>query len=206
MPDVPENLRPLPRRPAVRRPLPDAQAILAFVVPEAAPPYDDVLTARPEPSEPEALASSGTDRGSGSPGTRQVSIAGTWPSQFAQILSEALAGSRPASQLAPWTTEQARKRISQLGPMLARREVQAGRAGGRDDRQPRVRRVFVTSPVHGVLEMTVIVDLGSRSRAVAVRLECRRSQEDNHAKPDIGPPAQRRTTAAAWLCTAVEAA
>ena len=52
-----------------------------------------------------------------------------WPSQFAQVLAETLAGSRPARQLAPWTTEQARRRIRQLGPMLA------------TDQRPKVRRV-----------------------------------------------------------------
>src|SRR5262249_59070775 len=57
-------------------------------------------------------------------------VGGSWPSQFAQVLAEILSGSRPAKQLTPWTTEQARKRISQLGPMLA------------TTRQPRVRRVI----------------------------------------------------------------
>jgi hypothetical protein len=114
------------------------------------------------------------------------------------VLSETLAGSRPASQLTPWTTEQAREHISQLGPMLA------------TSRQPRVRRVIVTSPAHGVLEMTVIMDIGSRSRAVAVRLE----RPSTAAEPVAAKPVSSATSTAGattprratWLCTAVEAA
>ncbi len=85
--------------------------------------------------------------------------AGTWPSQFAQVLAETLAGSRPAEQLAPWTTQQARRRISQLAPMLS--------CGPR----PLVRRVIVTSPVPDVLEMTAIIAVGPAVHAIAVRLE-----------------------------------
>ena len=144
-------------------------------------------------------------------------MTGTWPSQFAQVLSETLAGSRPASQLTPWTTEQARRRISQLGPVLAQRGVPgpsgpASRLGGRPPGQatapqPRVRRVIVSSPVQGVMEMTVIVDLGGRSRAVAVRLE-RPSPGDIRTRAQPGPYARRRQSppAGGWLCTAIEAA
>ena len=106
-----------------------------------------------------------------------------WPSQFAQILAEALAGSRPAQHVRPWTTEQARQRIRQLGPVL------------QASQQPRVRRVLTSAPSRGVVEMTVIVGLGPRTRALAVRLE--------QAGPDRagGERDNRR-----WLCTAIEAA
>jgi hypothetical protein len=67
--------------------------------------------------------------------------------------------------------------------------------------------VIVTSPVQGVLEMTVIVDIGSRARAVAVRLE-RPATASDAANPltatqTPGPARKSNTT---WLCTAVEAA
>lgn len=101
-----------------------------------------------------------------------------WPSQFAQVLAEALAGSRPAKQVRPWTTEQARKRIRQLGPML--------QAGPR----PRVRRVLTSQPSRGVVEMAVIVGIGPQTRAMAVRLE----------RGDRGD-ADRK-----WICTALEVA
>ncbi len=220
MPDVPENLSPRPRKPVVRGPLPDAQAIRPFGVPEAAPPYDDEAPAGPREPGHQRLAD-GAGREFPGRGGLGAAVTGTWPSQFAQVLSETLAGSRPASQLTPWTTEQARKRISQLGPVLAQRGVPGGRPSGLARRgvpggrppgpatapQPRVRRVIVGSPVQGVMEMTVIVDLGGRSRAVAVRLE-RPSPGDIRNRAQPGPYARRRQPppAGGWLCTAIEAA
>jgi hypothetical protein len=181
------------RRTGGRRPLPDAQAIYSFTIPEIAPPYDDSVPGRRQ--------ASGTGRGGLTSGTAKRGLArgdrlaqepvpapppmqaprsqlpdtGPWPSRFAQVLAETLAGSRPADQIAPWTTEQARRRISQLGPMLATAH------------RPRIRRVIVSSPASGVLEMTVIVGLGADVRAVAVRLE-RAS-----ARPPSGPSARGDT-------------
>ncbi|MGN6791510.1 MAG: Rv3235 family protein [Streptosporangiaceae bacterium] len=171
-------------------------------MPNVAPPYDDADADDAEEAAPRDCAT-GSLSGShvacvtdpGEPSVQPSSVTGAWPSQFAQVLSETLAGSRPASQLTPWTTEQARMRIGQLGPMLAAA------------RRPRVRRVIVTSPIQGVLEMTVIVDIGARSRAVAVRLE-RPSPEPDPVGTLKAARAPRGTTAepAAWLCTAIEAA
>jgi hypothetical protein len=107
-----------------------------------------------------------------------------WPSQFAQVLAETLAGSRPQGQITPWTTGRARRLIRQLGPMLA-----AGTA-------PRVRRVVATRPAPGVVEMTVVVGCGPRIRAIAVRLE----------RQDSRRAAGREPRAGRWVCTAIEAA
>jgi hypothetical protein len=96
--------------------------------------------------------------GPGAPGSPGGG-AGGWPSQFAQVLAETLAGSRPAQQLVPWTTEETRRRIRQLGPMLATRE------------RPRVRRVITSAPAADVLEMTAVVGFGPRVRVLALRLE-----------------------------------
>jgi hypothetical protein len=68
-----------------------------------------------------------------------------------------------------------------------------------------VRRVIVSSPVQGVIEMTVIVDLGDRSRAVAVRLE-RPSPGDVRNSTQPGPYRRQPPPAGGWLCTAIEAA
>jgi hypothetical protein len=216
MPDSPKNPCPLPlippagRRPgggsrdaAGRRPLPDAQAIRTCPVPEAAPPYDDAapLNGVAHVAERERRAGArGTAEHPSEPNRAQPAGSGRWPSQFAQVLAETLAGSRPARQITPWTTEQARKRITELGPMLSAA------------RQPRVRRVIVSSPAEGVLEMTVIVDCGSRTRAVAVRLE-RPSPptpatvpDGRLGQPDITTYKRRRAPVGGWVCTAVEAA
>ena len=119
------------------------------------------------------------------PRTPDVPPDGGWPGKFAQVLAETLAGSRPPRQIVPWTSEQARRHIRQLGPMMA--------AGER----PLVRRVVASRPAAGVVEMTVVVRFGPRVRALAVRLERdgpRRAGPGRDARP------------ARWRCTAVEAA
>ncbi len=138
----------------------------------------------------------------------QDEVAGSWPGRFAQVLAETLAGSRPPEQIAAWTTEQARRRIRQLGPLLAATH------------RPRVRRVIVTSPAGGVLEMTVIVGVGPRVRAVAVRLErttrphfspgppglsISPSSELQPPQPPAPQPPPAQGPSPTWLCTAVEA-
>jgi Family of unknown function (DUF6459) len=104
-----------------------------------------------------------------------------WPSQFAQVLAETLAGARPAHQLTPWTTEQARRRIRQLGPLLA------------TDQRPRLRRVLTSAPAADVLELTAIVGFGPRVRALALRLE----------RADSSPSGR---SGRKWCCTAIESA
>jgi hypothetical protein len=120
----------------------------------------------------------------GSPGRGPAAQPG-WPSQFAQVLAETLAGSRPQRQIAPWTTERARRHIQRLGPLLA--------AGA----QPRVRRVVTFRPAADVVEMSVIVGVGPKVRALAIRLE-------RDGPRDAAPG--RTALAARWVCTAVEAA
>jgi hypothetical protein len=110
---------------------------------------------------------------------------GRWPSQFAQVLTETLAGSRPASQLTPWTTERARAHIRRLGPLLA------------VDRRPRVQRVRATQPAEDVVEVAVVAEFGSRTRALAARLERTEAQPGS-----LGRPGRQ----ARWLCTAIESA
>jgi hypothetical protein len=133
---------------------------------------------------------------SGGPAALPAGPAGLpgWPSHFAQVLAETLAGSRPAQQILPWTTEQAQRHIQRLGPLMS--------AGS----QPRVRRVVTFRPSADVLEMTIVLGVGSRVRALAVRMERagpagRRSRDD-----EPRAAATRRSGPAPWVCTAVEAA
>lgn len=121
----------------------------------------------------------------GRPGKPPAGDADRWPSQFAQVLAETLAGSRPASQITPWTTERARAHIRRLGPLLA--------AGQR----PRVQRVLTSRPVEDVVEVAVVVGFGPRTRALAARLE--------RAGPQPATPG-RPARQARWLCTDVESA
>ena len=185
LPLVPGFVRP----PARRRPLPDAVAVRMLPIPDSAPPNDDEPGVRVPARRLTAVAGPGATGGrTAAAGPRAQDGAAAppgWPSQFAQVLAETLAGSRPQRQIAPWTTERARRHIRRLGPLLA-----AGQ-------QPRVRRVVTFRPATDVVEMTVIVGVGSRVRALAVRLE-----RDGPHRASPGRDAQ----AARWVAVAVEAA
>jgi uncharacterized protein DUF6459 len=165
-------------------------------VPDTAPPYDDMLRGSGRlrvVADPAARGDQPASAGRSAEAGRRPVI-GAWPSQFAQVLAETLAGTRPPEQLAPWTTEQARERISQLGPLLATAH------------RPRVRRVIVTCPTRGVLEMTVIVGLGSQVRAIALRLERANSPLTPDSEARMQEDKRRVPEATQWLCTAIEAA
>jgi hypothetical protein len=208
--DYPQRQRPrpviplplLPGEPPWPRPLPDSVAIRRLSVPAGAPPYDEpdlavgpvLRSAWPGAglmaggAQPLASAGSGEpppDERGPEPGSGRRPGGGEWAEQFAQALAEALAGSRPAQQIRPWTTEQARRRIRQLGPMLAA------------EQRPRVRRILTSVPRGGVVEMTVIVGVGPRTRAMAVRLE-------RAGLRQAGPDGEHED--GRWLCTAIEAA
>jgi uncharacterized protein DUF6459 len=190
-----------------RRPLPDPSAVYLRPVPSTAPPYDDELlpplpasprpAARPDrPSTTGLPAPSGQPRPTPPPGPGPSSQPrpGTRPgtagrpafaTQFAQVLVESLAGARPPRQLSTWTTERAKSRIQRMAPLLA-----AGHS-------PQLRRVLATHPAPGVIEMTIIIAAGPRTRALAIRLE--------HTAPPCPRPG-RPPHPAKWICTDIEAA
>jgi hypothetical protein len=189
VPATPPNRPTTPRCPKVPgegRPLPDPVGVRLCRIPDPAPPYDPDADPGTRPAAPGAAAPAhpdgpapGRDSSAPAPG----GLPG-WPSRFAQVLAETLAGSRPPGQMVPWTTEMARRHIQRLGPQLASAQ------------RPRVRRVVTSHPASDVMEMTVVVGFGVRVRALAVRLE------------RASPPARAgaRYPEPRWLCTAVEAA
>jgi hypothetical protein len=168
------------RRPGRSAPLPDLVAVRRIDIPSSAPPYDDEpkTAMTPAPLAPSRPADTQPDKPGSGPGDPDPPGPGQggWPSQFAQVLAETLAGSRPARQLSPWTTEQTRQRIRQLGPLLA------------TGQRPRVRRIMTSVPRQNVLEMTAVVGFGPRVRVLAVRLEQADEASDH------------------WRCTAIESA
>jgi Family of unknown function (DUF6459) len=181
-------------RAAGQAPASSAQAsVRLLAVPDQMPPYDDAgAPIRPpvatrarsvavsRPPEPNPVRQRAQPR-------QQPA---DWPGQFAQVLAETLAGSRPAEQLRPWTTDLARKRIRQLGPMLA------------TGQRPRVRKIMTSAPSRDVVEMTAIVGFGPRTRVLAVRLE--RANTLLSTSQGRGLPA--RPDRHQWLCTAIESA
>jgi len=197
----------LPPSPAVGA----APVMRLITVPDAAPPYDcdahgagcqaAYATRKGKRGASQSRSTAGQDRSPGGrvrsarkatnvrpPAPREASPAeqamtAGWPGQFAQVIVEILGGSRPPRQLIPLTTERARSQISQLVSYVS--------AGQR----PKVKRVVVSRPTERVMEMTMIVCFGVRSRALAMRLEhC----AGRPAAP--GLPARP----ARWICTEAE--
>jgi hypothetical protein len=187
--------------------LPEPLALRLAVVPDGAPPYDcethgagcaavrDPVRTRPDvdsratvpgpalatPAPPPA-ASAPAAVPVASPVAAGATVA--WPRQFAQVVVEILAGSRPTRQIFPWTTDRARAQLRRLGPLL------------RCDRRPKIQRVMTSRPTALVVEMTVVADFGVRTHALAMRFE---HVAGRQAAP--GLPARP----ARWLCTEIEA-
>jgi len=170
-------------------------------VPGGWPPYDCEIhgTACPAAREisvpsPCARQERGTPEDADPPGPSLTFSAGrpadgpadpvvAWSRQFTQVIAEILAGARSPRQLAPWTTERVRDRISLLTQTLA------------PGQRPRIRRIVTSRPAARVVEMTVVLSFGPRSRALALRLEQLPGRQ-----PAPGLPARP----ARWLCTEIE--
>jgi len=192
---------------------PQPSAVYLVKVPDPAPPYDCQVHARcpagaldPQPVDPPidpalepfhalgplppAAGSHGLCRDPG-PGAGSVASlaapAGTtaaWPRQMAVAIVEILAGLRPDRQLTPLTADRVRARVRGLAPLL------------RSDRRPKIARIVASRPAADVVEMTVVVDFGPRSRALAMRFEHAAGRQATPGRPER--PAR-------WLCTAIEA-
>jgi hypothetical protein len=187
----------------------DASAVRLLAVPEVAPPFDGDLPgsgvtmpageACPDDGpwgsgdqDTGMRSGLGSEPGMGSEPGAEPNGGGDWPERFARLLTEALTGSRPARQLLPWTTERARTHFRKLTPAFNCAQ------------RPRILRVITTRPTLDVVEMTVIVRLGLRTRALAVRLEAARLET---ARPETIPrTSSGGASAARWLCTDIEAA
>lgn len=95
-----------------------------------------------------------------------------WARRFAQAVVEVVAGHRPSSQLVRWTTKEVYRDLERR-TRLAQRAAAA--AGGmpvqRSTLLPQVRSVHLCPLGPGVVEASVHVRHGRRSRAVALRLE-----------------------------------
>lgn len=96
----------------------------------------------------------------------------TWAALLAQAVVEVLSGRRPVGQVVRWVDPE----------ILERLRASAATRGG-TGRPVLVRRVRVSTQLDGTVEAAVIVDDGTRCRALALRLEA----------------LSRR-----WLCTALD--
>jgi Family of unknown function (DUF6459) len=142
-----------------------------------APPAGLALPAGgPRPVVPSAVAAPAV--------AAAVDLTAAWPRRLAIVIVEVLAGVRPDRQLVVLATDRVRARVAGLAPLLA------------CDQRPRITRIVTSRPAARVVEMTVVVNFGPRSRALALRVE------HVAARPAApGWPARP----ARWLCTAIEA-
>ena len=152
----------------------DLASIGVISVPEVWPPLDGTAVAEG--------SLSGVDLAARRAGQGEQET--PWPRQFAVLLAEALAGVRPLQQVLPWMSGRASIQLRRLLPLFC------------GDYRPRILRVLTTLPSPDVIEMTLVVAAGPRTRGLAVRLE--------RAAPG-GRQAWRGKPAAPWLCTDIEA-
>ena len=112
------------------------------------------------------------------------------------LLAEALTGDRPARQIQPWLSQRGSVHLRRLQPLF------------RDGQRARVQRVLTTQPTPDVIEMTLIVAVGPRIRALAVRLTLA-PPEQRPGWPGKRPPRSPAPSAnprPGWICTDIEAA
>lgn len=90
-----------------------------------------------------------------------------------QAAVEILGGTRPASQLARWTTPDVVERFEQRAAMLrlVQEQYRDRAALFEVHRAPRVRRIRVCTPAPGCYEASLVVEESVRARAVALRIE-----------------------------------
>jgi hypothetical protein len=192
--------------------MPDLSSLRLVKVPSTAPPYDcqvhgarcpagadvvpgveetpamPVLAAAPVLAAGPVLAAAvpptgEVSRRSARPAAGADPVAAR-PGQLAVVIVEVLAGVRPDRQLVCMATDRVRARVGNLAPLLA-----AGR-------RPRIARMVMSRPADRIVEMTVVVNFGARSRALAMRFE--------HAAARPAAPGWSARPAR-WLCTALEA-
>jgi hypothetical protein len=187
--------------------MPDPSSLRLVKVPPTAPPYDcqvhgarcpagaDVVPgveetpAVPVVSAVPAVSAGAVSRRSARPArparpAAEEDPAAARPRLLAVVIVEVLAGVRPDRQLVCMATDRVRARVGNLAPLLA-----AGR-------RPRIARIVTSRPADRIVEMTVVVNFGARSRALAMRFE--------HAAARPAAPGWPARPAR-WLCTALEA-
>ena len=170
----------------------DLSAMRLLTVPDVWPPGDSPPATAPQCQRPAGTAFA---EQVGNRADKQADEGRAWPRQFAVLLAEALTGARPVRQILPWLSQRGTVHLYRLLPLFS---------GGQG---ARVQRIMTTHPSPDVIEMTVIVAVGPRTRALAVRL--------TRAEPTQRPPwrgklpartaEHRSATPARWLCTDIEA-
>lgn len=90
--------------------------------------------------------------------------------RLATAMMEVMGGVRPAPQLVRWTTPEVYEVLARRAALASRRASRQGTAGTQRRLRVTTRRVLGCEPADGVAEMTVILAVGPRVRAVALRM------------------------------------
>lgn len=116
-----------------------------------------------------------------------------WAGTFAQAVVEVVGGDRPASQLVRWTSRSVHEDLTRRALLVARAGAHLPGEARVQPVRPQVLSVHTCFPCRDVLETSVHVRYGHRSRAIAARFERRASGG-----------AARSRTGERWLCTALQ--
>jgi hypothetical protein len=175
----------------------DVSAMQIQAVPDVWPPIDCLAAADLPYPPPPGFAENDND--AGRERVDQAADGGqAWPRQFAVLLAESLTGDRPVRQIRPWLSPRGSVHLHRLLPLFG------------DGQRARVHRVMTTRPTPDVIEMTLVVAVGPRIRALAVRLALATPEQRpgwREKLPAPAPaPAPRAAASPRWLCTDIEAA
>lgn len=115
------------------------------------------------------------------PGDRAV---GAWACRYAQAVVEIVGGDRPVTQLLRWTSREVYEDLQRRALLVARAGRHQPGQGRVQPVRPRVLGVHPCFVTRDVVEVSMHVRYGERSRAIAGRFERTRDQR--------------------WTCTALE--
>jgi Family of unknown function (DUF6459) len=125
--------------------------------------------------EPRSTALTLVQPGASSPDLNDSEV---WAARFLQAVVEVVSSDRPLTQLVRWTDQEVYADIARRRQRVAERSARGARSA-----RPHVATVRICHPTEGSAEISARVTTGSRSRAIAARLDLRRER---------------------WLCTAIQ--
>jgi hypothetical protein len=133
-------------------------------------------------------------------GSRTRGEAEQWVHRYAQAAVEIVGGDRPVSQLLRWSSREVFEDLDRRARLVAHAGRHQPGQGRVQPVRPRVQGVRTCFLSHDVLEVSVRIRYGERSRALAARFE-RLSARSTGRWIGLEPerPGERR-----WCCTALE--
>jgi hypothetical protein len=123
-----------------------------------------------------------------------------WAHRYLQAAVEIVGGDRPVSQLLRWSSREVYDNLERRAQLVAHAGRHQPGQGRVQPVRPRVQGVHTCFLSPDIVEVSVHVRYGERSRALAARFERLVSRAPWHwDDPELEQPAERR-----WRCTALE--